>query len=110
MAALSDPAREAYIKRTHENLVKLFPEDPRVKDEKAMRATIEDGIERAGGYGIHSQREVSLFIFLLHESGPDFERKGRNRWMERVLRDQGLEEQEKMDLIYKRLSIAAGKT
>jgi hypothetical protein len=110
MAALSDPAREAYIKRTHENLIKLFPDDPRVKDEKAMRVTIEDGIERAGKYGIRRQREVSLFIFLLHESGPDFERKGRNRWMERILRDEHLEDQEKMDLIYKRLSISAGKT
>jgi|SRR6266545_2371971 len=108
MAVFSDQMREEFIKRTLRNLAELFPDDPAIKDEPAMRALIEYGIGRAQAYGISRQREVSLFIFLVKDLGADFEKRPENRWAEEILVDTELEEQEKMDVIYSRLEVAAG--
>jgi hypothetical protein len=110
MNALGDHMREDYIKRTLRNLAELFPDDPAVRDEPAMRALIEYEIGRAEVYSITRQREVSLFIFLSKDLGADFEKSPENRWMEEILLDEELEEQEKMDVIYKRLELAAASS
>lgn len=110
MDVFSDEMREDYIKRTLQNLAQLFPDDPAVKDEPAMRALIEDGIRRAEAYSITRLREVSLFVFLVKDLGPDFEKQPENAWVDELLLDPELEEQEKMDLIYARLELAAGQS
>jgi hypothetical protein len=109
MAVFSDQMREDYIKRTLQNLAQLFPDDPAVKDESAMRVLIDDGIRRAEAHGITRLREVSLFVFLVKDLGPDFEKRPENHWIEEILLDEELEEQEKMDVIYRRLEAAVSK-
>jgi hypothetical protein len=109
MAVLGDHMREDYIKKTLRNLAELFPDNPTVNDEPATRSLIEYGIETAEVYAITARREVSLFIFLIQDLGRDFEKRPENKWIEELLLDPELEEQEKMDLIYTRLELA-GKT
>ncbi len=110
MAAFSDHLREDYIKRTLKNLAQLFPDDAALKDESATRALIEYAIGRAEVYRITAAREVSLFIFLVKDLGADFEKRTEHRWMEEVLLDEELDEGEKMDVIYTRLEVAAGRS
>jgi len=109
VALLDGEMRERFIERTLAGLPAVFPDDPRVRDERAMRALIEDGIARAAGFRITGAREVSLFVFLLHEYGPDFEEQEGRGWMGRILWDRGLGEGEKMDLIYTRLELASSR-
>ncbi|MBI5384817.1 MAG: hypothetical protein HZA90_09040 [Verrucomicrobia bacterium] len=108
MAVLSAYSREGFILKTLQKLPKVFPEDPKAKEEAAMRPIIEAGIARAAAYGIGRERETSLFIFLVKDLGPDFEKHPSRRWMLGLLQDPEMDEQEKMNLIYKRLEIAAG--
>jgi hypothetical protein len=109
MALLGDHMREDYIKKTLMNLSELFPDDPTVKDEPATRDLIEYGIKTAEGYDITARREVSLFIFLIQDLGRDFEKLPENKWIEELLLDPELEEQEKMDVIYTRLELTGRK-
>ncbi len=108
MEILGTELREDFVKSTLENLVQLFPDDPLVKDQAAMRELIEFGIARAAEYDIKRGREVSLFIFLTLDLGRDFEKQPENIWIEELLHDPELDEQEKMDLIYARLELEAG--
>lgn len=50
-----------------------------------MRASIRAGIERAAGYGLVAEREVSTFIDLLVIFGIDFDR--RLPWAREILTD-----------------------
>lgn len=108
MDVLGEEMREDYIRTTLRNLAELFPDDPTVRDEAVMRNLIEFGIGRAAEYGVTRSREVSLFIFLVKDLGRDFEKQPENVWIDELLHDPELEEQEKMDLIYARLELAAG--
>ena len=106
MGVLGEEMREEYFRTTMQNLAELFPDDPSVKDEAAMRDLIAFGIERASDYGVTRSREVSLFIFLIQDLGRDFEKQPEHAWIDELLQDPDLEEQEKMDLIYARLELA----
>src|SRR5258705_7457945 len=109
MALLGASMREDYITATLEDLAKLFPHEPAINDETATRALIELGIERAEQYGITRRREVTLFIFLVQDLGRDFEKQPENAWVEELLLDTELEEQEQIDLIYARMELAAAE-
>jgi hypothetical protein len=109
MAALSTYMRESYFLQTRQKLARLFPDDPRIKDRPTMRTLIEEGIRQAAAYRMVEQRAVTLFIFLLFDLGVGFEKQPSKRWMQRILLDKELDAQEKMDVIYKRLELAAAK-
>ena len=108
MDHLGASKREEFVESTRQNLEQMFPYEPSIKDEPVVRSLIEFGIERAGQYGISRGREVMLFIFLVQDMGRDFEKQSNNVWVQELLADTELEEQEKMDLIYARLQLAAG--
>ncbi len=109
MDHLGASKREDFIAATLKDLAKLFPDEPSVKDERAARALIEFGIDRAAQYGITRGREVTLFIFLVQDLGRDFEKQPERTWLQELLLDSDLEEQEKMDLVYTRLELADAK-
>jgi len=102
-----DLARERFVAETLRSLPEVFPGDARVGDPVAMRALIEDGIERAVRLGIEGGREVMLYVFLLHELGPSFEDAAGTRWIGDILRDPELAPSTRLDLIYARLELAA---
>ena len=108
MATLGEQSLEVYIKKTVRDLAELFPDDPAVKNEASMRTLIEYGIAMAESYEIRARRDVSLLIFLVHDMGQGFEKLPANQWIETLLLDKELDGQEKMDIIYRRLEVAAG--
>ena len=105
--ALTEPVREAFVDNALRSLAKVFPGDARLADEKATRALVHDAIARAAEYDIARERELLLFIYLVFDQGPGFESRPDQPWIERILRDPGLGEPEKMDVIYTRLELAA---
>jgi hypothetical protein len=107
MAALAAPHRERFVQKTLATLAKLFPGDPRLPDDAAMRAQVNAGMVRAEGYGLGRDREVGLFLVLVHDLGLGFEERPNRRWIGEILRDAGLDEQAKMDLVFTRLGLGA---
>jgi hypothetical protein len=110
LAALGAPHRERFVQKILGDLAKLFPGDPRLGDEPALRAMIDDAIARAAAFEIDGPRELSLFIFLVHEYGAGFEIAPDKRWMGALLRDPTLEPRVKLDVIYARLEAAARRS
>ncbi|WP_426753463.1 hypothetical protein [Myxococcus sp. Y35] len=84
MEALDAPAHEHFIEEIFSALPDVFPGDARVLERQTMRALIEDGIARASRLGLTGGGEVSRYVFLLHELGPDFEDAARTRWIGRI--------------------------
>ncbi|WP_205525843.1 hypothetical protein [Pyxidicoccus trucidator] len=107
LETLAAPQRETFVGIALRSLAKLFPDDARLADEKAMRALIHDAISRANEYDLARERELLLFIYLVFDQGPGFESRQGQSWIERLLRDSSLEESEKMDVIYTRLELAS---
>lgn len=107
--ALGRAAEERFVEETLVALPSVFPGDPRVEDHHAMRALIRDGVRRAVEHGITASREVMLYVFLLVELGPDFEARSETRWIGRILGDPTLAPALKLDLVYKRLELAASR-
>jgi hypothetical protein len=110
MAVFRAREHERFVEETLQSLPEVFPDDPRVQDEDAMRALIEDGIARAARHGLAGTREVALYVFLLHEFGPDFEARDKTRWMGGILGAADQRPAEKLDLIYTRLALAQART
>jgi hypothetical protein len=103
MEALNAVMRERFIEKTMRHLRDLFPEETKPLAEPDLRAFVEDGMKRAGGYSIVSEREVTLFIDLMMGLGKDFEAQPNRDWIKRVLVNPEFDEQEKIDVIYQRL-------
>lgn len=107
MAKLGQLQLERYVVKTLRDIRELFPGDPRFCEDAPLRAFIQSGIAAARRYGIGSEREVSLFIFLMCEYGRDFDSQPDKAWMRALLAADNLEAPEKMNLIYERLRILA---
>ncbi|MFP2905290.1 hypothetical protein ACLESD_09580 [Pyxidicoccus sp. 3LFB2] len=107
LEALAAPHRESFVGVALRSLAKLFPDDARLSDEKAMRALIHDAIARANAYDLERERELLLFLYLVFDQGPGFESRPEQAWIERLLRDSSLAGSEKMDVIYTRLELAS---
>ena len=101
--------REVYIRKTLANLLSLFPGDPEVQDEHAMRQLIEEGLRRSKDYGISREREASLYIYLMKSYGVDFDRDVKRRWIRAILVDGELDQEQKLNLIYQRLEVLEEK-
>ncbi|HYR28127.1 MAG TPA: hypothetical protein VEU30_06645 [Thermoanaerobaculia bacterium] len=102
VAAFASAGRERYVRQVLPTFAAVFPDDPRVLDERAMRALVESGIERAAAYGIRDDREVTLFLYLLHELGEAFDRLP---WVASLLNAPDLAPREKLDALYRRLEL-----
>ena len=79
----------------------VFPEETKDKDRQELRGLVEEGVKRASGYGITEEPQVALLIDLMVGMGHDFEKQ--TPWMEKILLKETLNQQEKMDIICKRL-------
>jgi hypothetical protein len=107
LAALGAAHRERFVAKALADLAHLFPGDPRLENELEMRAMVEGAIGRAAAYGIDGAREVSLFVYLVHELGPGFEDAPERRWMKALLGDASMPASARLDVIYARLAVAA---
>lgn len=103
LEALAAPQREAFVESALRSLAKVFPNDPRLADETATTALVHDALARATEYRLGSDREILMFVYLVFDRGTGFELRPDQAWIERILRNPGLHEREKLDAIYMRL-------
>jgi hypothetical protein len=99
--------REASVQNAIQSVSKVFPDDPRLPNRPVVEAIVRGAMKRARDFGITGGRETLLFVYLQFEQGEGFESRPGQAWIERVLRDPGLDPGAKMDVIYKRLELAA---
>jgi hypothetical protein len=104
LEALTAPLREKFAEDLTSDLATLFPGDQRFADRTAARVQADAAISRAREYKLEARRPVLLFAALCFHLGAGFETNARNAWMLSLLRDDELDEGEKMDVIYARLA------
>jgi hypothetical protein len=100
----ADAFRHVAIRRFEEDtfihLHKIFPDDCRVIGGPRLREIIRSGIQRAGTYGITSQRDVCLYIDLQVQFGLDFDTNGSLPWVQAILNEQEEEPSDRIDRVY----------
>ena len=101
MKILDANMMERFIEKMTAHLRSVFPEKTDEKDNQELRDWIEKGIEKAATFEITEEREVALFIDLMTGMGAGFEKQ--KPWIEKILLKETLNQQEKMDIICKRL-------
>lgn len=110
MDVLEAHMREQFIQKTLAQLREVFPEACQRQGPPAVRALVEKGIEQAASYQIERERQVMLFIDLLMELGPDFTQQRKYKWIQATLQDPKFNEEQKLDIIYRRLEATAPKS
>ena len=99
--------REQFIQKTVAQVHAVFPEAAQRQGPPALRALIENGLEKAGSYQILSEREVMLFIDLMMELGSNFLDQPKHKWIDATLQNPEFNEHQKLDIIYQRLEAMA---
>lgn len=84
--AFSRDAKRRFEHRLLLQLHALFPQAASALGE-SLPALIADGIDRAQQLGFESERNVTRFLNLVMEFGPQFHKPGRFPWVDKVLRD-----------------------
>lgn len=67
--------------------------------DKNVRALIRKGIDKAAGYGVEKEGNVTTFIEWMLEYGPDFEVQEERAWMKDILELDTWEEDGKIGAI-----------
>lgn len=98
---------EGFIEETIVHLRQVFRETCGKESDEDLRKRVEEGIAEAALYDITSEREVVLFIDLMVDLGPGFQKQEPNLWMEGILTDETLDQHDKIDAIYTRLDAVA---
>ena len=108
MEVLSAYMRQGFEDRMVRHLAQSFPAQfkklalPTSGDEP-VRTLIRQGIAKAVGYDITSERDVGRFIEVMVAIDPQFDEPGVLDWARQILRERILTARAKMDLIYQRL-------
>lgn len=112
LEALSAYKRQSFEDRMVDHLAEVFPEESRkMLDAEAgdgkVRELVHHGVEKAAGYEIRAERNVSLFIDLMVGIAPGFDDMKDTAWTRRILLNPDVPEDTKLDLIYDRLGAQA---
>lgn len=108
MEVLSAYMRQSFEDRLVRHLAQSLPvqfkklASPTSGDEP-VRTLIRQGIQKAAGYDITSERDVGRFIEVMLAIDPRFDEPGVLHWARQILREKILTARAKMDLIYQRL-------
>jgi len=92
-------AREGFEDRTAAHLQSRFPQECEELGEEEVRERIREGIERAGRYDIHAEKDVATFIRYMFGLAPDFDTSRKFEWVGPILRDKELSPTERLDKI-----------
>jgi hypothetical protein len=85
-------------------LSKRFPDTCGAQNEAAVRESIQNGIEKARGYGITTEYDVARYIELMYLFSDDFDTSPNTQWAESILTNSDLGPRVKMDLLCKRVA------
>jgi hypothetical protein len=89
-----------------EHLRKFFSDECELLGEDGTRQTIHYAIERAGEYGIVSERDVCIYTDVMFAFGRDFDKDPKLPWAAQILNDESLKDSpsEKVDKLYEAAS------
>ena len=113
METFGEYMRQSFEDRMVKHIAEVFPTeygamvDPDTGDQP-VRELVWDGVSKAEGYGITSERNVAMFIELMVEIAPDFDTRQDTAWTQELLRDEALPEDAKMDFIYEEFEAQEG--
>ena len=96
-----------FIEETSVHLRRVFPETCGEESNEELRERVQAGVAEAALYDITDEREVVLFIDLMVDLGPGFQKQEPNLWVEGTLTDETLDQEEKIDTIYTRINAVA---
>jgi len=88
MDTFSEAARKSFEDRMVAHLREVFPQRSKRLGEPRVRGKIQHGIERAGTYGITSERDVCRYIDVMFAYGWDFDTDSKLPWAGRILNDE----------------------
>lgn len=69
-----------------------------------LETMIDGALERGKGYGVTSERDVSLFFDLMILKGRGFDQDRKLSWIRKILTDETMEGSAKMNAIYMRIA------
>ena len=95
---------KCFIEKTIVHLRQVFRETCGEESDEDLGKRVQAGVDEAAVYDITDEREVVLFIDLMVDLGPGFQKQEPNLWMEEILTDETLDQEEKIDTIYTRLN------
>jgi hypothetical protein len=88
--ALSTASLREYERQATQHLFQVFPEKCREAGEKQVCEDVRYAIQRAGDYGIVSERDISLYLHLMFAFGRDFDRDPSLPWAAQCLKDKSI--------------------
>jgi hypothetical protein len=88
--ALSRASLQEYESQVIRHLFQVFPKKCREVGEAQVREDVRCAIQRAGEYGIISERDVSLYLHLMFALGRDFDRDPKLPWAAQCLNDRSV--------------------
>jgi hypothetical protein len=116
MDQMSADMMNSFEDRMVEHLNQFFKAKTKPMGEEAVRQSIRDGVGRASGYFVESERDVARFIDLKFALHQEWDTQPEMDWAKKILDDMSLAGEQKMDQIYQELperlremSKAAGK-
>ena len=85
MEVLSHYVLKGFEDRMVEHLNEFFPDQCETLGEPDVREAVQYGIDRAGSYGITSERDVCKYLNLMFTFGRDFDVDPRLPWAAAIL-------------------------
>jgi hypothetical protein len=83
--ALCEAQVADFERRAAVHLRSYFAEDIQALDDSALRQLIRHGIDRAAGFGVVAERDVTLYLDVMVTLGPDFDRDPTLPWAYEIL-------------------------
>lgn len=98
--ALGLHSKEQFVHRAMAHLREHFPDPFQTMRHSDLRSLCDHGIERAGSYGIESQRDLCKYLSLMVVFGRDFDTDRRLPWAVETLNDPTLGPMLRLNRVY----------
>jgi hypothetical protein len=109
LAALRQLAIDRFAADLVKHLLRHFPApSARVGGEPEVREFVRKAIERAARYGIETTGSITVFAELLLQYGENFERSPLRSWIAKMLSNQALPGDAKIEAIRDRINEQTG--
>lgn len=103
MAAFEHDAQSRYAEDLCARLLALYPGEAGALGPVALRQLVDDGIARARGYNLDSERDIALFVDLSLFLGSGFDQDPELPWAAEILTDDYITESElRIDTLHAR--------
>ena len=79
------------------HLSSTFPTQTKSMEVEAIRDLVQDGMARAGQYGITSERDIRRYLEYMVMYGADFDNAPETPWAGKILNNEALSVSQKLD-------------